>query len=388
MSEPLSRRAVISAFASLGLGAGMACRSDQDSLPKVSASDDRPGQVRALVRAIRTDHRLPGLAAALIRNSGDVVSGVDGVRRWGGAEAIALDDLFHIASCTKSMTATLAAIAVHRRLLDWSTSLAEVVPELGVAVRPEYRGATLEQLLAHAARMPPFTQPDAQRVAWMNGLSGPPIEQRLEFLRVVLSTEPPNEASGNGGYSNVGYVAACAMLERVTATAWEDLLRRDLTEPLGLRRLGFGYPASPSSPHQPHGHATIDGRIEVLPFDPARELAVCLRPAGAVHVSIGDLARYASDHLNGLTGRPALLPTNVYTRLHSPLPGSTSVFTLGWGVRQDDRLGRLHFGAGSGGWFFAQIWIAPERDAAIVVASNSGDAAAATREVAERLLSS
>jgi CubicO group peptidase (beta-lactamase class C family) len=124
----------------------------------------------------------------------------------------------------------------------------------------------------------------------------------------------------------------------------------------------------------------------MLPFDRAHDLAVCLRPAGAVHVSIGDFARYARDHLNGLKGRRALLPPDVYARLHSPLPGSASVFTLGWGVRQDERLGRLHFGAGSGGWFFARIWIAPEQDAAIVTAANSGDAAPATRELSQQLL--
>jgi len=374
MSVNLSRRVVVGALASLGLGAGIPRGANRDeALPR-------------LLREGRTAHGLPGLAAAVVRGGSVTAIGVDGVRQWGAAEAIEIGDRFHIASCTKSMTATLAAIAVRRGLLDWSATLAEAVPELGSAVRPEYRGATLEQLLAHGARMPSFTQPEPRRVAWMHSLSGTPIEQRLAFLSDVLSTDAPNDASGDGAYSNVGYVAACAMLERVTATAWEDGIHRELAAPLGMQSLGFGYPASPSSPHQPRGHALVDGRIEVLPIDPTRDLAVCLRPAGAVHASIGDLARYATDHLNGLTGRRALLPAESYARLHSPLRGSTSVFTLGWGVRQDDGLGRLQFGAGSGGWFFVRIWIAPERDAAIVLASNSGDAAAVTRELAQQIL--
>ena len=374
MSVPWSRRSVIGALACLGTGA---C---------IARAVDREASLQAMLHETRTAQHLPGLAAALIRGGRVAAIGVDGVRRWDEAEAIALGDRFHIASCTKSMTATLAAIAVHRGRLGWSTRLSEAVPELGVAVRPEYRGATLEQLLAHAARMPAFTQPDAGRVAWMHGLAGTPVEQRLAFLREVLATEPPNDGSGDQAYSNAGYVAASAMLERATGTAWEDLIRRDLSSPLGLSSLGFGYPASPSSPHQPRGHARVDGRIELLPFDPRRGLPVCLRPAGAVHVSIGDLARYASDHLDGLAGRRALLPAETYARLHSPLPGSESVFTLGWGLRQDAELGRLIFGAGSGGWFFARIWIVPERDAAVVTLSNSGDAAAATRELSQRLL--
>jgi CubicO group peptidase (beta-lactamase class C family) len=371
MVTDLSRRAFAGALASFSTGG---CASAQ---PANAAFQNA-------LREARTRHDLPGLAAAVIRGGRVSAIGVDGVRQVGTAEALEIGDRFHIASCTKSMTATLAAIAVRRGLLDWSTTLGDCVPELGGAA--DYRGATLQQLLAHAARMPAYTSPSAEQVAWMRALPGPPSEQRLAFLHEVLAHEPPNDATGDGAYSNVGYVAACAMLERLTGAAWEDWIQRELAAPLGMRSVGFGYPASAEAPHQPRGHALVDGRVEVLPFDPSRELAVCLHPAGAVHASIGDLARHTGDHLDGLVGRRALLPQSFYTQLHSQLPGSTSAFTLGWGVRDDERLGRLHFGAGSGGWFFVRIFIAPEHDVAAVVASNSGDAAAATRELAQQLM--
>ena len=374
MASRLTRRAVIGALAALPTGFHVAHASGRDQA------------LRRLLREKRLAHRIPGLAAAVVRGSAIRAAAVDGVRRSGARDPIRLGDRFHIASCTKSMTATWAAIAVERRLLDWSSALADVVPELRRTMRAEYRAATLEQLLAHAARMPSYTQPSTQRVAWMHGLAGSPVEQRLTFLRDVLASEAPNDASGDGAYSNVGYVAASAMLERVTGIGWEEAIRRELAAPLGLHSLGFGYPARPSRPAQPRGHARVDGRIQVLPFDARRDLPRCLWPAGAVHLSITDLARYARDHLNGLTGRRALLPARQYARLHTPLPGSSSVFTLGWGRREDDRLGRLHFGSGSGGWFFVRIWIASGRDAAVVTASNSGEAAAATRELSERLL--
>jgi sensor c-di-GMP phosphodiesterase-like protein len=46
----------------------------------------------------------------------------------------------------------------------------------------------------------------------------------------------------------------------------------------------------------------------------------------------------------------------------------------------------VHYGAGSGGTFFTRILIVPDHNVAIVVASNSGDAAAATREVIDTIL--
>jgi CubicO group peptidase (beta-lactamase class C family) len=337
------------------------------------------------LREVRAAHDVPGLATAVVRGETIVAAGVDGVRRAGSTERLGAEDPFHIASCTKSMTAMLAAITVQRGALDWSTRLADCLPDLSTEIRPEYRDTTLEQLLVHAAHMPAYTSPNSHQVAWMHDLQGTPSEQRLTFLREVLAHEPPNLGTGDGAYSNVGYVAACAMLERRSSAAWEDLIRDELAEPLGWRSVGFGYPASQSSPHRPRGHALVDGRLEVLPLDPARNLAACLYPAGAVHLSIGDFALYARDQLNGLRGRPALLPTELYTRLHTRPPGADGPFTLGWGARQHEQLGWLHFGAGSGGWFFARIWLAPERDMAVVTLSNSGDAAPATLQLTLRL---
>ena len=97
-----------------------------------------------------------------------------------------------------------------------------------------------------------------------------------------------------------GYAAAGALLERATGRTWEDLIRRELTQPLGLTTVGFGYPATADATNQPRGHARNGTATLELPLDNARELAVCLRPAGAIHCSIGDLAKYAADHLSGL----------------------------------------------------------------------------------------
>jgi CubicO group peptidase (beta-lactamase class C family) len=211
----------------------------------------------------------------------------------------------------------------------------------------------------------------------MRALIGSSAEQRLAFLAQVLA-EPPNPATGDGSYSNAGYAAAGALLEAAAGQSWEALIRRELAEPLGLTTVGFGYPAT-VMPDQPRGHALSGGATVELPLDEARQLAVCLWPAGAVHCSIDDLATYTADHLSGLRGRPALLPAAYYERLHRRR--GDSVFTLGWGVTRDLRWGLTHFGAGSGGWFFVRIVIVPVHDAAVVIASNSGDAGPATLQL-------
>lgn len=338
---------------------------------------------------IRAQHDLPGLATAIVHGGGkDVSIAAVGLRRLGAPDKLERGDRFHIASCTKSMTATLAAILVREGRLQWSSRLVDVVPELRDAIRAEYRSATLEQLLAHAAQMPAYTQFGPSRLEELKALPGSPTEQRLAFLTGVLSSEPPNRESGDAAYSNVGYTAAAAMMERAAGEPWERLLMERLVKPLGMASVGFGWPATAKTPEQPRGHLRAAGQVVAQPLDDSYVLPVVLWPAGAVNSSVGDLARYAADHLNGLRGRRALLSPAAYERLHRTLHGEEAGFTLGWGVRKDPKLGVVHYGAGSGGTFFVRIFIVPDRDTAIVAASNSGEAAAATREVIDSLLAS
>jgi hypothetical protein len=88
----------------------------------------------------------------------------------------------------------------------------------------------------------------------------------------------------------------------------------------------------------------------------------------------------------GLQGRGTLLKRESYERLHATWNDEPSGFTLGWGRRQDEDYGVIHYGAGSGGTFFVRIWLAPKANLAIVAASNSGTGAEATKEAIERLV--
>src|SRR5918999_2893711 len=164
----------------------------------------RSETLKRILERVRRQHELPGLAAAVVYGTRSIVSAVTGVRRWRHRSNIQLADRFHIASCTKSWTATLAAIAVQRRQLEWTTTLADGLPSLVRRMRREYTDVTLEQLLAHEGRLPSYTQPTPQRAAELRALAGDHAQQRLAFLTQVLA-ETPNEATGDAAYSNAGY---------------------------------------------------------------------------------------------------------------------------------------------------------------------------------------
>jgi len=111
--------------------------------------------------------------------------------------------------------------------------------------------------------------------------------------------------------------------------------------------------------------------VPLDPNDPADWFPDLLRPAGNAHLSIGDYAKFAMLHLQGLRGHPQLLSAASYQRLHAP----NGAYAMGWLVGPLNRT-ISSFHAGSSGSFGAVVIIQPERDLAVVVVTNAGSSRA------------
>src|ERR1700752_5301258 len=68
----------------------------------------------ARIEAIRAESNVPALGGAIVTLDGLEGPWVAGTRRAGGTEKVTADDLWHLGSCTKAMTATLIALLVAR----------------------------------------------------------------------------------------------------------------------------------------------------------------------------------------------------------------------------------------------------------------------------------
>jgi len=201
----------------------------------------------------------------------------------------------------------------------------------------------------------------------------PPEEQRSLFVAAVLGRPPTSPPGTAWAYSNAGYVVAGTMIERLAGAPWEELIGRELFVPLGLTSAGFGAPGTPGGAlDQPWGHIPREGGFSPVQPGPWADNPPALGPAGRVHLSIGDFARYAAMHLRAARGDHSFLAEDSVARLHTP--HSESGDALGWLVqaRPGEEGGPLLLHDGSNGMFYALIVIAPERNRAIVLATNAG----------------
>lgn len=314
------------------------------------------------IESIRKTHNLPALAVVVVKDGRICDRVAVGVRKWGDPTPVTTHDVFHIGSCTKSMTATLAAILIEEGKLRWDTTIGEVFPELKGKMDKRYESVTVEQLLTHRGGVPDAPPAAAWQQAWAQ--QGTLTEQRLEFIKAVLS-QPPAAAPGTRMiYSNQGYAILGAMLERITGTPWESLITEKLFKPLHMDSAGFGPPGTIGAVDQPWGH--IRKWFITVPLQKDNPPAIA--PAGCVHCSLDDLARFTIFHMqrNPVGG---LLKPETLARLHTPPAGSD--YACGWVVLKRAWAGGtalMHNGSNT--MWYVVMWLAPEKDFSVVVGTN------------------
>ncbi|TAN37707.1 MAG: class A beta-lactamase-related serine hydrolase [Verrucomicrobia bacterium] len=321
-----------------------------------------------VLKPIRLKYKLPALAGAIVKSDGGIRLGAVGVRKAGTDVAVTLDDKWHLGSDTKAMTATVVASLVEQGKLTWETTLAEVFPDLASRFHPIFKKATIRQLLTHQAGF-------SENLDWGKiAKQGTIPEQRIQSLILATSAKPQYELGGKTHYSNLGYVVAGAVIERITGHSWEDAIRELLFDPLKMTTVGFGGMGTPGKLDQPWPH-----RAKAEPTSgngPAVDNPPVMGPAGCVHCSLADWGKFIADHLRGARGSPALLKPESYAALHTPPAGNN--YALGWLVTQRDwGGGTVLTHAGCNTMNFANVWIAPQRDFAVLVCINQGDDVAA-----------
>lgn len=337
-----------------------------------------------VLEPVRAFYRVPAIAVAVVQGGKLSAIGAVGARAAGSTKPVELGDKWHIGSCGKAFTATAAAVLVEKGRIEWSTRLFDVFRELRGQIRTTYADATLRQLLAHRAG---YAARDSGFDRAVDRFTGPVPDQRLRAVRLASSQPaiaPPGDVFQ---YSDVGYTVVGSMLERAASNSWEQIVLENVAVPLDLPSLGFGAPGTEGSIDQPRGHVDVEGRLEALGVGPGQDLAnPVIGPAGTIHLSIEDWARFAAVHLAGARGEiTGYLEPGTFRELHTD--DQAQGYGLGWGLATNPwGEGGALVHTGSCGAWAAAIWILPEANLAIVAASNYGGAFEAIGVAIDRVM--
>lgn len=328
-----------------------------------------PEDLAPLLRPIAERMAVPGLGAAVVDREGVVAIGVVGRRRIDQDDPLRIDDRFHLGSDTKAMTAYVVGRLVDRGALAWDDTLASIFPD--VKMRKRYRAVTVDQLLTHRAGLPRDAEWDA--LDEQLDPEGSPAEQRAVVARYALGQRPAQDPGGAFLYSNLGYIVLGAALQERTGHAWEDLMQRELFDPLGMASCGFGPVSTPESPEGNWAHHREGERYEPVDIDNPAYLG----PAGTVHCTLEDWGRFAQAMFDDPPGDAPGLEAATLARLRTPVEAEDHSYARGWLVKNVAAMGETIIGHdGSNTVNYASILIAPRRGLALLVVCNAGDPAA------------
>jgi CubicO group peptidase (beta-lactamase class C family) len=324
--------------------------------------------------AVRNEYGFPAVAAAVIVEGKLHAVGVVGVRKQGSDIAAEPNDPFHLGSCTKAMTGSLICLLVQQGKLKWDTPLPEYFPELKDKMHPDYRGVTLVHLLSHRAGVPPMTAGFApltsDQLKDIQAMTSPSAKRKA-MTEIVLCQPPVCKPGEKHLYSNAGFSIAGVIAERVMGEDYEALLRRLLFEPLKMTTAGFGAMGTSYRIYAPWQHRGMGTVLVPVNPGPNSDNPPFITPAGRVHCSITDWAKYVQTVLTAARGEEGFLPQAEIQQLKEPPFGGR--YTLGWGITERDWAGgKVLQHAGSNGMNFCVVWIAPQRNFAVLAATNCG----------------
>lgn len=374
------RLRLVIAFVLLGCGAPASHPTYSDASTTLDSGSEIDGSdaFSVALDSIRSRHEVPALAALELRAGHVHRASAVGVRRLDDTRLVTTDDRWHLGSCGKAMSAALFALLADGGGIGFDTTLEAAFPEL--EIHEEMRSVTLYQLLVHRGGLPEDRVPTSEIIELLS-IPGAPRDARAELARRILSRPPEVAPNTEMRYSNFGYVIVGAALERVSNATFEDLMRTRLFMPLEMNSCGFGPPAAVDE-QAVAGH--ISSGAELVPV-PAFDNPAFLAPAGTMHCSLSDWARFVDWTMTNASDALSLSEA-AYARLRMP---TSDGYAPGFFVTSREwARGPLLTHAGSNGSFLAVVWAIPEERRALFAVTNTGApvAVAATDEAIRLML--
>ena len=342
-------------------------------------NDDLQRHLETNLHRLATELDVPGVSVALASGS-QIVEATSGMINTRTGVAVTPNTLFQIQSITKIFTATLVMQLVDDALVELDRPVRTYLPVFHTADLDASERVTVRHLLTHTGGF--------EGDLWQPTTNGPDALER--FVRDLVTQAPQHSAPGRYfSYCNAGFGTLGRLIEVVRGATYEQVLRRQLTEPLGIEELAFSAEQalafrtaighvrpSPSAPLQPTRQWSLTPASNPAAGNQLAMTARGLLSLGRLFLARGlstDGHRLLSHDTTTLMLQPQLQ--------HRPDVSTPSFQGLGW------RLPRPEVAEHGGGMpgIAALLAIAPDHDVSAAVLTNSDDGSRLARRLLDPL---
>lgn len=217
----------------------------------------------------------------------------------GAGTPVRVGDLWDVGANEGLIMATAIARLVERGQVSWDAPLRELFPDLTPYMGPELQAVTLVDLLSN----PSISDGKRNLVFAANLAQGAnqPTEQRANYFAAAIDAAIFKQKIYGG--RDPGLIIAAAAVEGVVGRSYEDQVRREVFEPLGMRSAGF---------------APTSGPPAERPQEQVAGIPHSLSGPGRMQMSLSDFGKFLNDQKQGGTGKGKLLKVAGYRQLHRP----------------------------------------------------------------------
>lgn len=143
------------------------------------------------------------------------------------------DTKFRLGSITKQFTATLILQLVEQGKIKLDGKLIDYLPDYRKDTGAKM---TIHNLLSHTSGVPNYT---AQRGFFQNVSRNPFAVD--DFIKKYASGDLEFEPGTKFNYSNSGYFLLGAIVEKVTGKSYEQVLKENILDPVGMKNTGYDH---------------------------------------------------------------------------------------------------------------------------------------------------
>lgn len=228
--------------------------------------------------------KVPGAAVAVVKDGTVLLAKGYGFRDVAHQLPTTGSTLFPIASITKSFTVTALGTLVDQARLEWDKPAREYLPGFRMHDPVATEQLTVRDMVTHRSGLP---RHDA--VWYSSSLSREELVARLRYL------EPNKPIREKFQYNNLMFVTAGYLGGKILGTSWEDLVTRDVLQPLGMTHTVFSSAEARKSadfalPYRKNRKTEVVSEIEFGRWGD-------VGPAGSMNSCIDDMSNYLLMHL-------------------------------------------------------------------------------------------
>ncbi len=240
---------------------------------KTHAVEALPG----IVQDIMTRSQVPGMAVAVVIDGKTVLVKGYGTREVGKKAPVDAQTVFQIASISKSLSATVAAMEMSKGAVAWDDPVSRYLPDAKLSDAYVSTHATIGDFFAHRSGLPGTAGDDLEDL----GFKRDDVIARLRLL-------PLDAFRTSYHYANFSTTIGAEAVARAAGRPWDALADERLFKPLGMKVTSYRFSDFMAHDNRAVLHGYQNGVFVPMGQRDADQQA----PAGGASSTVVDMAEW------------------------------------------------------------------------------------------------